>query len=592
MPNDPESRDEERFDADLRGLRRHTLLQHVIDRAAAAALSKERVHRLLDAVVSVASDLSLPDVLRRVVSSACDLAGARYGALGVLSEGEMVEFTFAGMDDETTKQMGGLPTGKGLIGEMVHRDEPLMLRDLREHEAFSGFPEDHPEMRSLLGVPVRVRDEVFGILYLTEKLDAEDFTESDRETVSALAAAAGLAIENARLFDQSHRREQWLRAINETTASLLTRTVDDETLHSLARGARLASHAAMALVAIHNEDDQMDVRAADGLLAEEMVGLALSVGSSLTGDVYTSGSARSVDNLAFDAIHRSAENARLMPPGVRDLGPAILVPMAAGQRSLGVLMLAKEQGVRPFDDLDMRMAEAFAGNAALAIEFTRAQEDRQRLALFEERDRIARDLHDLVIQRLFALGLGLHGLHRHKALASAADEVTGYVEQVDVTIREIRKSIFSLQEEPASAAHGLRADLLRGLQECTGALGFEPTVRLEGPLDTVVPDPVRPDLLATMREALSNVARHAKATSVLVTVVVSPAGGTLELEVDDNGRGLPDTVVRRSGLANMTRRAQRWSGSCEITSTASTGTTVRWMVPIQQDRKATAEAST
>jgi signal transduction histidine kinase len=423
-------------------------------------------------------------------------------------------------------------------------------------------------------------------------VDAEDFTESDRETVSALAAAAGLAIENARLFDQSHRREQWLRAINETTASLLTRTVDDETLRSLTRGARLASHAAMALVAIHNEDDQMDVRAADGLLAEEMVGLTLSVGSSLTGDVYTSGSARSVDNLAFDAIHRSAENARLIPPGVSDLGPAVLVPMAAGQRSLGVLMLAKEQGARPFDDLDIRMAEAFAGNAALAIEFTRAQEDRQRLALFEERDRIARDLHDLVIQRLFALGLGLHGLHRHKALAGAADEVTGYVEQVDVTIREIRKSIFSLQEEPASAAHGLRADLLRGLQECTGALGFEPTVRLEGPLDTVVPDPVRPDLLATMREALSNVARHAKATSVLVTVVVSPADGTLELEIDDNGRGLPNTVVRRSGLANMTRRAQRWSGSCEITSTASTGTTVRWMVPIQQDRKAMAEAST
>jgi signal transduction histidine kinase len=592
VTSDPESRDDERFDADLRGLRRHTLLQHVIDRAAAAALSKERVHRLLDAVVSVASDLSLPDVLRRVVASACDLAGARYGALGVLGDGELVEFTFTGMDDDTRAKMGPLPTGRGLIGEMIRHGGPLMLRDLREHESFSGFPENHPEMRSLLGVPVRVREEVFGILYLTEKLDAEDFTESDRETVSALAAAAGLAIENARLYDESHRREQWLRAINEITANLLTSRVDDETLQSLARGARSASRAAMALVAIHNEDDQMEVRAADGMLADEMIGLVLSVGTSLTGDVYTSGSARSLDNLAFDAVHRSAENARLMPDGVRDLGPAVLVPMAAGQRSLGVLMLAKRQNAQRFDDLDMRMAEAFAGNAALAIEFTRAQEDRQRLALFEERDRIARDLHDLVIQRLFALGLGLQGLHRHKALASAANEVTGYVEQVDLTIREIRKSIFSLQEEPASAAHGLRADLLRGLQECTGALGFEPTVRLEGPLDSTVPDPVRPDLLATMREALSNVARHADATSVLVTVVVSPADGTLELLIDDNGRGLPDTVVRRSGLSNMTRRAQRWSGSCEIKSTAAIGTTVRWMVPIQLDRLAMAEANT
>ena len=396
-----------------------------------------------------------------------------------------------------------------------------------------------------------------------------------------MAAAAGMAIENARLFDLSHRRELWLRATNEAISNLLIDGAADTALMLLATRAQEIAGAPMAAVLLPDErGENLVFQAVAGLLADELLGLALPIADSNSGDAFRGGTVRVLDNVGEATLARSATTFAIMPPAIRELGPAVFMPLAAGRTRLGVLIVAKPTGERGFDAQEVRMIESFAGHAALAMEFATAQEDRRRLAVYEDRDRIARDLHDVVVQRLFAVGLGLQGAKRHDLSQEARQDLAGFVEQIDLTIREIRKSIFSLHETPNSR-RGLRADLLLAAQECAVPLGFEPTLQLEGPLDSVVADNQRHDLLATLREALSNVARHARAGSVTVLVTVDPATARLHLVVQDDGVGMPDRHVRTSGLANMSQRAYRWRGSFEVDSPQGHGTRVRWSVPLR-----------
>ncbi|WP_018680734.1 GAF domain-containing protein [Actinokineospora enzanensis] len=570
--------DEPRASADRR---RVNLFHGLVDQAAAAEVSQDRMRHLLDAVLSVASDLSLPDVLRRIVDAGCELAGARYGALGVLDhDGQLSALTHTGIDEPITRAIGELPVGKGVLGMVVEQPRPVRVPDLSAHAAAAGFPEHHPEMRSFLGVPIRVRGEVFGNLYLTEKIGGRAFTQEDEDVVVALAAAAGMSIENARNFDRASRRESWLRATTEVTAVLRTSVCDVEGLDLLARRARETAAGVLAFVAVPAGADNLLIRAADGLLADELVDERMSAGDSITGDVFSTGRARVLGEVAKATLLRSATTFQQLPRAISGLGPALFVPLSTGSRPSGVLMVAREHGADRFDDEDLRMITDFATHAALAIEFAYAQQDRQRLALYEERDRIARDLHDLVIQRLFAIGLGLQGLKRAPDIPDAAERLTGFVAEIDQTIREIRRSIFSLQQ-PVNGPYSLRGEILRAISDATAALGYEPTVRLEGPLDSVVPADVALDLMATLREALSNVVRHAGAGGVALTVAVDRHATRLRLRVQDDGRGLPTDIAHRGGLANMVQRARRWDGDCAIGSPAGGGTRVDWDVPLR-----------
>jgi signal transduction histidine kinase len=559
----------------LKRLRLETLLRELVDRAEEVLDAELRLDRLLGAVVSVASDLSLPDVLRRIVESSCELASAKYGALGVIGpDRKLVEFVNVGIPPELRERIGDLPTGKGILGLLIDDARPLRLHDLGEHAQSSGFPPDHPPMKTFLGVPVRVRGEVFGNLYLTEKRDGGDFTEDDEDIVMALAAAAGIAIENARLFEETRRRELWLRASTELTSRLLQGVDATQALGVVVEQGRTAAGAAIAALAVAGvAGGAATFEVAEGDGATELAGLAVPPGS-LVGQVFDAGQPRLADNVA--QLSLAGEGPTL--PGLGGIGPAVLVPLVAGSRVLGVLVLANRVGGPVFTDADLRMITTYAGHAALAVEFARVQEEQQRLAVFEDRDRIARDLHDLVIQRLFAVGLGLQGLTRLIDRPEVEQRISAFVDDLDDTIREIRRSIFSLQA-PSERAGGLRAEILAVVSRYAESLGFEPRLRYDGPVDSAVPDELRPDVVATLREALSNVARHARATSVDVALQVDPAGRRLVLEVSDDGVGLPDSPGSGNGLPNMAQRAVRWDGSFETAARAGGGTTLRWCVP-------------
>jgi signal transduction histidine kinase len=539
------------------------------------------VRRLLDAVLSVTGDLRLETVLERVTGSACELTGARYGALGVRAEnGELAELAEVGFDDRAHERIGQLAGGHALLTALIEDPRPLRLADLREHPAAAGFaPGDRPT-RSFLGVPIQGRGAVLGSLYLTGKEGDLPFTDGDEGTVLALAAAAGMAIENAKLFDRAHQRELWLQASHDSTSALLAGSGAEDVLRMIADRARQVAEAPVAAIALpdqYNRDNIVfEVVDGVGMGAEKLTGLSVPISETGSGYVFRTGEPMIFRHYGGHVVARNDDPGLEFPSSVEELDSSVAVPLASGDRILGVLVIARFRGERVFTHAELGMAQIFAAQAALAVEFAHAEEDRRRLAVFEDRDRIARDLHDLVIQRLFAIGLGLEGTSRLVG-RQTAERLGGFVRQLDRTIQDVRRSIFSLQQ-PDDGQPSLRADLVRAVQEATTGLGFEPRMGFDGPLDSLVPDEVRPDLLATVREALSNAARHAGATAVSVEVKVDPAGACLDLSVTDDGIGMPSEPGRRSGLANLTRRAERWHGTLELTRAPGGGTTLHWSV--------------
>jgi len=542
------------------------------DPAGLPDLTGDQARRLLDAVVGVASDLSLPDVLRRIVDSATRLAGARYGALGVLDEGggELAEFIVTGLDAQAQRAIGDHPRGKGVLGLLIVQPEPVRLPDIRLHPNSYGFPPNHPPMHSFLGVPIRVSGAVFGNLYLAEKVDAPEFTSGDEQVVVALAAAAGVAVEKARLYRDSRRRERWLEAANAITPALLAERGPDEVLERIARQARAVTDGELSVVALPARDGEgWVVRAASGVDGPRVL------------------------RRRIDGRHPAVAEALKRPETMCHADPAVatalvgrgsaatlVVPVALGSDPLALLVVV---GAGPFLDVDRPAATAFGNQAALALEVARAQDDQRRLALFEERDRIARDLHDSVIQRLFGTGLRMQGLRELVAQPAVERQLGEFVDDLDTTIRDIRRTIFDLRDTPEPGPVSLRAQLLQTVRDAARSLHVDPRVTFTGPLDTMVPDEVRDDVLATLREALSNAARHAEAGQVHVEVTVTePAVGEwlLELSVRDDGHGIRPGSRPGGGLANMGDRAARWGGRCVVEPNADGGTHVYWSVPL------------
>jgi signal transduction histidine kinase len=549
------------------------LLEEVLSRVGQVLDTQERLRVLLDAVVGIAADLDLDSVLQRIVRVSCQLANARFGALGVLGSGSdrrLSQFITHGLTDEQRATIGDLPRGHGLLGFIIDEPEPLRLQRLGDHPKSYGFPPHHPPMDTFLGVPVRIRDHVFGNLYLTEKQDGDGFTVEDEEIVTALAAAAGVVIENARLYEESARRQRWLEAAAEITAAMLGEVEREKALELVADRAREVAGADTAAVLLRHEDGQLLAEVVSGADARRPAGpLAVSPDTAASG--------------ALDEGRTLLLEGDQVRAGLNDLGFAtterdqlaavLLLPLGAGKRAAGVLLMAwaERDGLRHGD---VALLEAFAEQAALALQVAQAQEDRGRLAVFEDRDRIGRDLHDLVIQRLFAVGLTLDNAARITSKPEVEKRITAAVDDIDATIKDIRRTIFELSS-PADSTD-LRAELADVVGAAAPALGFSARLRTEGPVDSLVPSAVRPHLTAVLREALSNAARHAKATSVSVDLVV---GDEVVLTVTDDGTGYVDTG-RRSGLRNLADRAEGLGGSFEIRQAGPDGGTVAvWRVP-------------
>lgn len=533
--------------------------------------------KLLDAVISLSAELDLPSVLRGIVEAGVELTGARYGALGVLDDRQtgLAAFITVGMDDETRRRIGPTPKGLGLLGALITDARPLRVADVHEYAGRSGFPEHHPPMTSFLGVPIRVGEEVFGNLYLTDKREGEVFTDIDEELMLGLASAAGAAINNARLFDEVQRREAAISATHEVARLVLEGADPDRTLRFIAERARVLARAEVATFALADRDDETLVMAVvEGELGAELAGLRFQRSGSVSGAVVEGGQTVVSADLSLEP--------RRAQPQVHagTIGPAIFVALTAGDRRLGSLSVGRARGAPPFGDAEVEMVRSFASQAGIALDTATKREELRRLSLLEEQERIGRDLHDTVIQQLFGVGLSLQALASTERDQVARTRLAAAVEELDGVIRQIRTVIFDVERASFAATAGLRRELLAISREVSRSLGFEPIVLFDGPVDTLVDDAMAKAALATVREALSNVARHAQANQVEVTVVVAAQG--LTIRVVDDGMGIPaDRDPGGRGLRNMRTRAEQMGGHLQLGAGADgSGTVVEWIVPL------------
>lgn len=557
-------------------LRLDELLDELQVRINAVRGTRDRVHSLLEAVLSVGRELDLSQVLQRIVESAVLLVDAEYGALGVIDEEQaerLSQFLPVGMAEEQIAAIGPLPSGHGILGELIRHPEALRLEEISDHPASYGFPANHPPMHSFLGVPIRVRDEVFGNIYLTEKRGGQKFDGEDETVLSTLAVAAGVAIENARLYEESRLRQRWLEANSAITSALLSGIDGDRVLELIvdhARGILDADLGALAVPVDGSED--LQVALATGTDAGSHRGLVLPREGSFVGAAI----------LAEETI-TSAEVAKdprvtAGPPRWAGLGPAIAVPMVTGGGVTGVLLLARVEGAAAFTQAEAAPLLGFAGQAAVAMELAERRRDAEQIALFADRDRIARDLHDLAIQRLFATGMTLQSTLRFVDRPEGTERLLRAVDDLDETIKIIRSTIFGLRTHDAGpAVQGLRVRTARTIEEAAPVLGFTASLRMEGLVDTDVPGNVRDHAVAVLGEALANVGRHAQASSADVSLVVR--SGELTVTVADNGVGISDGG-RRSGLRNLAERAELLGGELTIDAPSGGGTRLVWRVPL------------
>ncbi|MFV0128943.1 GAF domain-containing sensor histidine kinase [Streptomyces sp. HMX112] len=540
-----------------------------------------RVPQLLEAMRSVGTGLELSSTLDRICETAAELAGARYAAIGVVDEaGEgLSAFVTHGVGDEAAELIGRRPDGQaGLLGALIHDPEPMRLADLTADGRAAGFPAGHPPMRTFLGVPIRVQGRIFGNLYLAEKRDGAEFTEYDLHTVRVLATEAGIAIGNARLYEAARQRERWIDGSVAVTTALLSGGDADDALSVVAEQARRLADACAGVVLLPAEGGGLEIVAVSSEDPSKELGVVVPPESPAV--------ERLLEGEAV-FVADSASDPRMVTDLARRYGPNMMLPLQSGGRVLGALAVPRAPGARQFSETERTLATQFASQAALALMMAEAQRDRERLAVYQDRDRIARDLHDLVIQRLFATGMMLESARRGSVVPAVREGVGRAVEELDVTIQEIRTAIFALQQGPAEAPSGLRTRVLREINMAAVPLGFTPAHRFVGPVDTLVGELTGKNLVAALREALSNAFRHARAQRIEVVVDATarlPDGvAAVRLTVSDDGVGIP-AGGRRSGLRNLARRAESLGGSSWCgpgLGGGGGGTSVVWQAPLQ-----------
>jgi signal transduction histidine kinase len=555
------------------------LLSELQSRLQAVLGARDQMRGLLEAVIAISSGLDLESTLRRIVETAVRLVDATYGALGVIGDdNELAEFIPVGLTEDEIGQIHHWPQGRGLLGLLIKDPRPRRLASISAHAESSGFPAGHPAMESFLGVPVRVRDHVFGNLYLTNKRGGGEFTEDDEAVLLALGAAAGVAVENARLYEAARRSQRWIQASAEVTTQLLSGTQPGEVLERITSQARELSDADLAILLLPDEAARLfTVAYADGDGAQSLRGLVIPVGESLSGRVLASGESVITADLAADE-----RTALVVQAAMSYIGPAVVFPLGAASGRRGVLTIGRRHGRAPFPAAEASFAASFASTAGVALELAATRAEAERLSVYQDRDRIARDLHDLVIQRLYATGMSLQATTPMISRPEVADRVTRAVDAMDETIKEIRGAIFALQARDAAAQWDPRADIVALVEEMTEMLGFAPSLRLGPGLQTLTSQELTEQALIVLREALSNMARHAGATRADVTLDVAP-DGFLTVTVTDNGTGIP-AGGRRSGLHNLAGRATKLGGDLRLSpaepGAPQPGTRLEWRVPM------------
>ncbi|QOD05439.1 GAF domain-containing protein [Pseudarthrobacter sp. BIM B-2242] len=527
---------------------------------------------LLNAVVALAEDLSLEAVLHRVVSSACQLVEAEYGALGVIgSDRALSHFITVGIDEDLARRIGPLPTGHGVLGLLIRDPKPLRLHDLSQHPDAYGFPQHHPPMKSFLGVPIRVRDVVFGNLYLTQKKGGGDFTDEDEDLAEALAAAAGVAIENAGLYDDARRRTAWLQACMDVTGRMMgdedAAAGPDDGLDMIAARALQESSSALALILVPEDTSNLfRVAGAAGQHATEWLGRLPAFETEDITTVFATGRA---------AVIEDASRALSGGPTPKD-GRMLVIALGARGTHYGVLVVMREHAAGTFSKTDVEMGTVFGSHVALALELARAHRMREQLAVFTDRDRIARDLHDLVIQRLFAVGLSIQSLRRVTTSDAGARTLQNVTAELDETIRELRNTIYSLNDS-AVEKELLSSRVLQAVRNAARSLRFVPRLTLTGPIDAIRDEETASNILAVVTEGLSNAVRHSGADAIRVAVSLDE--GCVSVLVKDNGEGF--TVPSPgNGLTNLQHRAEKLGGTFDVSSSPDTGTELTWRAPV------------
>ena len=536
--------------------------------------SGDQMERLLRVVVGLASDLDLDATLHRIVTAAMELTGARYGALGVRgSDGTLVSFHHSGLDAATVARLGQLPVGKGVLGVLLDEPEALRLDDLTAHPAAVGFPAHHPPMRALLGVPITVRQTKFGSLYLTEPTGRRAFSDSDEIAARTLASAAAVAIDNAQLFDRLRTTARWVEASRAITTALLTEAEPNaHPLRLIAERACELTDAEQAIVLVPDgadaPADQVDtliVTTAVGLCADAVTGQQVPVDGSTTGGVFRTG-----EPLLTESFRHPIQ-------AFTDIGqrPAIVMPLRARESVLGVIVVARNERAGPFDQSHLELMSDFADHAAVALTLAVTREQARELSITVDRERIAHDLHDHVIQRLFAVGMDLQGTVARSRSREVTERLNRTIDDLQATIDEIRATIFALQS-PRRAGAGFRQRIQHAIAVLTENRDIKTTVRMFGPL-SAIGDDIAGHAEPVIVEAVSNAVRHSGAEHVTVEITVDDA---LRIDVTDDGCGIPTDNTRHSGLANLKRRAELVGGNCEIGSTPDGGTRIRWVAPL------------
>jgi signal transduction histidine kinase len=529
---------------------------------------------LLEAGLALSSELSLSVVLQRITELAAEITGARYGALGVLGpDRRIAEFLTTGITQEQRRAIGDLPVGHGILGVLIGDAEPLRLRDISEHPQSVGFPPNHPPMRSFLGAPVKARGRVFGNIYLTEKQGAEEFSAEDEENLVVLATQAAVAVENARLYEEARQRERRLEAVREIVTKILDQTEPEEALELVARRARELVDADLATIAIPDpEGGSLVLTVAVGENADQIRGMVFPMKGSVSGEVIRSGK----PILLADASAEGGAHQPIAWLGV--MGPAMLVPLAAGDRPLGTLAVANRKGGMLFDDAALELVKTLAGQASVVVEYERVQSELRRLAVMEDRERIAKELHDGAIQSLFAVGMGLQATGTLSGDPDIEERIEGAVNEIDRVIRDLRNYIFGLR--PGILADRQLAQAIRHLAEdFQQKTGVTIVVEIDGAVASELTSRAG-DVVQLAREALSNVGRHAAASTCRVSLARSDDGSAL-LEIDDDGRGFdPRAAIGTGhGLGNLEERAASMGGKLNVESAVGQGTTIRVSIP-------------
>ena len=545
-------------------------LDELVSKARNVLSTQGRLRSLLKANQAIVEHLELPVVLRRIVDAAVELVGARYGALGVVAaDGTLEQFINVGMTDEDLAAIGHLPRGHGLLGALIVDPRPIRLDDRADDPRSIELPSGHPPMDSFLGVPIRVRDEVFGNLYLSNHAGGR-FTEEDEQLVTALAATAGIAIENARLFAETQRRQAWSAASAEINATLVSSDEANSISTLATRVLELAEADLVWVLLPTNDPTQYRVETARGMDQFTVEGTSISIAGSIVASVLEGHHPRLIDDGSMHELGLTEG---------RTIGPVMAVPLMADGHPQGVLYVARASGRPRFAMSDLEMAADFAGQASLAVELTAARVDRQRMVLLEERGRIARDLHDHVIQQLFATGLDLQNIAGSIGQSSVSDRIVQSVINLDAAISQIRTVIFALTLPNNDPRDTVRHWIIELANELAPGLARTPSVTFSGPVDLVVTADLADDVIAVTREALSNVVKHANAQNTSVSLAA--VDGSVTLEIVDDGCGSGGSL-RRSGVANLEQRALLRGGAFEFESDV-TGTRIRWSAPFATD---------